>query len=332
MEIVKIRTSADNIKKDGKKRILEEGKKWDSVYNEIEKECKDSENHLREQEEIVTKEEERQQKEREEKEAQKLQARIDTLLKYPMVYTGTGYTYLSLAIENVSLHILDDEAFNAFVTLLDKDYTTETARIAEEQRKAKEESDRLEAENKRLQKIAGDQAAEAERLQKEKDTLAQAKNKARQDRLFAIGLTWNGREYAYRALVVSPKIVTDSSDDVFDESLGRCSAEVKRLKDEYEADLAAEQKRISDLAAETERKRIAKEKADEEQAERDKQAEIERKKALAPDKDKLIEYADYLAGIELPFVKSPEAQNILDTANDTIQDTISFIRNEANKL
>ena len=332
MEIVKIRTSADNIKKDGKKRILEEGKKWDSVYNEIEKECKDSENHLREQEEIVTKEEERQAKEREEKAAIKLQSRIDTLLKYPMVYTGMGYVYTDLSIDSVSLNILEDEAFNAFVEKVSVKHTAETARIAEEQLKAKEESDRLEAENKRLQKIAEDQAAEATRLQAEKDALAQAKNKARQDRLFAIGLTWNGREYAYRALVVSPKIVTDSSDDVFDESLGRCSAEVKRLKDEYEADLAAEQKRISDLAAETERKRIAKEKADEEQAERDKQAEIERKKALAPDKDKLIEYADYLAGIELPFVKSPEAQNILDTANDTIQDTISFIRNEANKL
>jgi hypothetical protein len=332
MEIVKIRTSADNIKKDGKKRILEEGKKWDSVYNEIEKECKDSENHLREQEEIVTKEEERQAKEREEKAAIKLQSRIDTLLKYPMVYTGMGYVYTDLSIDSVSLNILEDEAFNAFVEKVSVKHTAETARIAEEQLKAKEESDRLEAENKRLQKIAEDQAAEATRLQAEKDALAQAKNKARQDRLFVIGLTWSGKNYTYKSLSASPTIITEQSDDDFDVTVTDLSKEITAIKEQAEKDRIAEEKRIADEAAETERKRIAKEKADAEQAKVEKQAEIERKKSLAPDKDKLIEYADYLASIELPFVKSPEAQKILDTANDTIQETIEFIRNEANKL
>ena len=332
MEIVKIRTSADKIKKDGKKRILEEGKKWDAVYNEIEKECNDSENHLREQEEIVTKEEERQEQERAEKEALKLRSRIDTLLKYPMVYTGMGYVYTDLSIDSVSLNILEDEAFNAFVEKVSVKHTAETARIAEEQLKAKEESDRLEAENKRLQKIAEDQAAEATRLQAEKDALAQAKNKARQDRLFVIGLTWSGKNYTYKSLSASPTIITEQSDDDFDATVTDLSEEITAIKEQAEKDRIAEEKRISDLAAETERQRIAKEKADEEQAEKDKRAEIERKKALAPDKDKLIEYADYLASIELPFVKSPEAQKIVDTANDTIQDTISFIRTEANKL
>ena len=332
MEIVKIRTSADKIKKDGKKRILEEGKKWDAVYNEIEKECNDSENHLREQEEIVTKEEERQEQERAEKEALKLRSRIDTLLKYPMVYTGMGYVYTDLSIDSVSLNILEDEAFNAFVEKVSVKHTAETARIAEEQLKAKEESDRLEAENKRLQKIAEDQAAEATRLQAEKDALAQAKNKARQDRLFVIGLTWSGKNYTYKSLSASPTIITEQSDDDFDATVTDLSKEITAIKEQAEKDRIAEEKRISDLAAETERQRIAKEKADEEQAEKDKRAEIERKKALAPDKDKLIEYADYLASIELPFVKSPEAQKIVDTANDTIQDTISFIRTEANKL
>ena len=332
MEIVKIRTSADKIKKDGKKRILEEGKKWDAVYNEIEKECNDSENHLREQEEIVTKEEERQEQERAEKEALKLRSRIDTLLKYPMVYTGMGYVYTDLSIDSVSLNILEDEAFNAFVEKVSVKHTAETARIAEEQLKAKEESDRLEAENKRLQKIAEDQAAEATRLQAEKDALAQAKNKARQDRLFVIGLIWSGKNYTYKSLSASPTIITEQSDDDFDATVTDLSKEITAIKEQAEKDRIAEEKRISDLAAETERQRIAKEKADEEQAEKDKRAEIERKKALAPDKDKLIEYADYLASIELPFVKSPEAQKIVDTANDTIQDTISFIRTEANKL
>ena len=333
MEIVKIRTSANNIKKDGKKCILEEGKKWDSVYNEIEKVCKDSENYLREQEEIVTKEEERQAKEREEKAALKLRSRIDTLLKYPMVYTGMGYVYTDLSIDSVSLNILEDEAFNAFVEKVSVKHTAETARIAEEQLKAKEESDRLEAENKRLQKIAEDQAAEATRLQAEKDALAQAKNKARQDRLFAIGLTWKGTNYSYKKVVVTKESVVDSDDVTFDEMVDITADNIKSVKSQEETDRLAEQKRLADESAEKERQRIAKEKADAEQAEADKQAEIERKKALAPDKDKLLEYANNLWGIKLiTNLNSEIAQKILDTANDTIQDTISFIRNEANKL
>ena len=299
MEIVKIRTSAETIKKDGKKRILEEGKKWDSIYNEIEKECKESEAHLREQEEIVTKEEERQAQERAEKEAAKLQARINTLVKFPVVYNGTGYVYLSNTVDNLTLKIMPDDEFAIFVNKVESDYKAETLRIEQETTKAKEESDRLEAEKIRLQKIADDQAAEAKRLQDEKDAIEKAKeealkakNKARQDRLFAIGLTWNGRQYNYKMLNLESTVITGSSDEDFEHTVAEATKRVQEIKDKAEQDRVAEEKRLADEAAETERKRIAKEKADEEQAERDKQAEIERKKALAPDKDKLIEYAD----------------------------------------
>ncbi len=339
MEIVKIRTSADNIKKDGKKRILEEGKKWDSIYNEIEKECKESENHLREQEEIVTKEEERQQKEREEKEALKLQSRIDSLLKYPMVYTGTGYSYLTLSVDSLTLKVMDDDSFAKFIDEVDAAFVAESFRISEETRKAKEESDRLAAENLRLQKIADDQVAEAKRLQDEKDAIekekqkaTEAKHKARQERLFANGLIWNGKNYAYNSVLVSTALITDFTDEQFEEAVSDVTKEIKSVKDKEEKDRIAEEKRIADLAIENENKRIAKEKADAEQAEKEKQAEIERKKALAPDKEKLLEFAQAIYDLKMPTLSTETALHILETAEDTINQTIKFIQTEANKL
>lgn len=101
----------------------------------------------------------------------------------------------------------------------------------------------------------------------------------------------------------------------------RAEADKKRM--EAEAKLAAAKKAEED----------AKRKAEEEAREIERKRLLaEKKQAAAPDKEKLIKLSSFLLGIELPTVKTPEAQYVLDGVKQLLEKTSNYILDKANSL
>ena len=65
---------------------------------------------------------------------------------------------------------------------------------------------------------------------------------------------------------------------------------------------------------------------------RQKEEEMQKKALLAPDKQKLISFASFLDGIEIPNLSSRDAGQIMDEAQDMISQTSKFLREQAKKL
>lgn len=70
----------------------------------------------------------------------------------------------------------------------------------------------------------------------------------------------------------------------------------------------------------------------EEEAERKRQAEAKRKAELAPDKDKLRSVVDQLVSIQMPSVKDEDAKEIEKEVEARLQEVISYIETEVEKL
>lgn len=113
----------------------------------------------------------------------------------------------------------------------------------------------------------------------------------------------------------------------------KAEAEQKKLKAEAEKKLQKEreekaklQEQIDNdnkLKREAETKRIKEEEA---------QRQAERKQALAPDKEKLMTWALHIANMDLPTVKSKEAIEIMNNANDSLKQISEYIKLNAKKL
>ena len=118
----------------------------------------------------------------------------------------------------------------------------------------------------------------------------------------------------------------------------------KKIKDDQaklEADKKAEDERKkreafekattekAEAAAAQKVKDDAKEKEEEEKA-----AEVEKAKkaAMAPDKEKLIKFADKILDVELPTLKSHKANKILSDANNSLAELATDIRKQAKEL
>jgi hypothetical protein len=107
------------------------------------------------------------------------------------------------------------------------------------------------------------------------------------------------------------------------ERLNKEREQLERKRKEAEEKLAQEQREKARLEAE------AKAKADaEERAKREEQARVEeqkRKALLAPDKDKLLEYAARLRSAKVPEVTSPEAKAIADKVRELLDKIANYI-------
>ena len=64
----------------------------------------------------------------------------------------------------------------------------------------------------------------------------------------------------------------------------------------------------------------------------DKKAELEKSSRLAPDKDKLLNLASVIQGIELPIVKNKEAGLILTQVRERLEKTYHDLVDQAGKL
>jgi hypothetical protein len=112
---------------------------------------------------------------------------------------------------------------------------------------------------------------------------------------------------------------------------------VKKMREEQELKAAEERKKQAE-ALRIEREKREKIEADiqakkaAEDARLKAEQEAKRKALLAPDKEKLREFAASIENISMPAVSSNEAQQVLNKAQAEMHKIINIVRNEAKKL
>lgn len=171
---------------------------------------------------------------------------------------------------------------------------------------------------------------------------------------------------------ISPYNIRDMDDEVFENLLSGCKsswekarkeeeeAEAKRIADEKakierQKQIEEENRRLREEAerqmeivrkANEERERAEAKLRAEKEAQQRKELEAkiaeearkrakeeeEMRKLLAPDKEKLLQFATTLSTLHIPAVKNRQAQNIVDEACKRLRLTVLYLQDEAKKL
>lgn len=196
----------------------------------------------------------------------------------------------------------------------------ENARIAGEQRIAKEKQEaadreKLRLENERLkrdaERVAAEQAAERE-AQRKKDEAAAAERKALEDKLAA-------------------------EKKAADDKLAKERAELAAQQDAARLAREAEDKRLADERAELKRKQdelaaIEHKKKDDEKARLLAIAAAEAHAAAAPDREKLMAYHAALCAIPMPALETPCGKDMLKKLDAKVQYLSEYIEGLIDEL
>ncbi len=326
MRTVKIRTGAEKLKEERKKMYLLRGNLEQASFNLIASSCKIIEEvffNVEKAREIAEKK-------------RKEELRRDRSEK------------LSPYIEDVALYPLGEMSEEQFSNL----YSTLRAaheRQIEEERKAEAERQRIAAEkalhDERKNSILNfwqfvpdsekqsnfgtwDQAKwdnfcqflkdkknqydkERERIRKENERLAEEAKK---------------RQAEYEATLKKAKAEQEAKDKAMAEERRKTDEQRKALEAKAERERAEKER----LEAELRYRREAEEKAKKEEERRKKEAE--KKARLAPDKDKLISFAQSIDDLPRPEIKAIEAANIVANANTLLVKVRTYILENAEKL
>lgn len=326
MRTVKIRTGAEKLKEERKKMYLLRGNLEQASFNLIASSCKIIEEvffNVEKAREIAEKK-------------RKEELRRDRSEK------------LSPYIEDVALYPLGEMSEEQFSNL----YSTLRAaheRQIEEERKAEAERQRIAAEkalhDERKNSILNfwqfvpdsekqsnfgtwDQAKwdnfcqflkdkknqydkERERIRKENERLAEEAKK---------------RQAEYEATLKKAKAEQEAKDKAMAEERRKADEQRKALEAKAERERAEKER----LEAELRYRREAEEKAKKEEERRKKEAE--KKARLAPDKDKLISFAQSIDDLPRPEIKAIEAANIVANANTLLVKVRTYILENAEKL
>lgn len=192
---------------------------------------------------------------------------------------------------------MSDESFGVFFSGIEKQYNDriEAERKAEKERVAKEKA---EAEAREQQRLENERLkAEAEAREKQ---LAEERAKAESER----------------------KALEEKARKERAKAEAKIKAE-RDIREKMEAELKAK------TAAEQKAKREAEDKA---AAELKAKQDAENKAKLAPDKDKLNEFAEMLDGLTLPELKNEESRKILSDAKTLLSKVSKFIREKSDNL
>lgn len=203
---------------------------------------------------------------------------------------------------------MSDETFEMFLAGIEKafNYKIEAEKKAEAERIEKEKAEI--AERERIRKENEQLKAEAEA--KEKQLIAE-RAKAEAERKAIEEAAKKEREENERKLKAEQEAARIAAE--------KAAAEKAKLEAEIKAKAEAEEKSLK----ESEAKAIAEQKA----------KELAEKKAKnAPDKTKLIELASQIDGLNMPEIKSEEAQKILTDVKTLLSKVSVFIREKSSGL
>ena len=318
MDVVKRRTDTvrdgESMRADAvafQKKVI---KRVDGIVSQ----CKEMENHLQSEEDIVENEKKRIQAEKEAKEAARIQARVDRICDFGAIFNGQMYTAYGISIPVALVKVCNDEQFEQFIAQIqEKKDGADALRKAELERQA--------AEQLRLEKIAAEQEAERVRLEEiaRKQAEESAKLKAEQ-------------EAAERKIREAQEAIEKEKKRIADEETARLKAildEKKRVEDERRRTEEIEKAKAE--AAEHAKKQAeekaaweAKEKAEREAVEK---AEAEKQKSLKPDKEKILKFCAELELIKFPEV-GENASHIIESAKKAMGLFIKSVRKMTGEL
>jgi hypothetical protein len=182
------------------------------------------------------------------------------------------------------------------------DAKKEAERKAEEARLAE-----IEAEKKRQEEIR----LENERLKKEKDALQKKADAERAKQQAEIAAAEKARKDAEAKMLAQAKADRERLEAANAER-EKAEAELKAKREADERAAKAEQERLQ-------QEEIARQKA-------------EKKAAAAPDKEKLLKFAETIQAIELPKLKTPEAAEISANVKTLLGKVNAYIIEKANNL
>lgn len=326
------------------------GRKVDGEAKRIRELLETIENHLQTEEKKVTDEQKRIKEEADRKEREKIDSRLSELAKY---------NYIVPFMEVATL--LDDE-YDVLLAKMKGNYEFEQKRLADEEATRKVESERLE-------KVAKEQAVEAKRLadiQKEIDAKKQAlkneKDKIEAQKRVGIEQKRNFREEVlrsigiYRAGMAGESLTSRSEGFEYAGSAFTWNSIIDMLDvdfDKFLKDIKAQLNNFEIAKKEEIRKRVEQERADakikaekeaEEKIRQEAREKIEKEKAeleekarlleLAPDKDRLIMFADKIHDFTIDElnVKSQEARVIYGETIGAILAVEATLRAEIKEL
>jgi hypothetical protein len=192
---------------------------------------------------------------------------------------------------------MSDETFSVFISGIEKAYNDkiEAARKAEEERIAKEKAEAEERERIRLE----NERLKLEAIEKEKQMVAE-RAKAEAER---------------KAVELKAK----KEKELADAKLKAEKEANEKLQAEIRAKAEAEQKAKREAAAKVEAEKKAKELA-------------EKKAKAAPDKQKLVEFAQLIDSINLPDLRSEEGLKILSDAKTLLSKVSHFVREKSSSM
>ena len=246
-------------------------------------------------------------KEREMWEAKQLQDRLDKLAEY------------NYAADWVEVKHMNDDEFAALLAHAKQTHEEELKRQAEiraeEERKRKEQEERMQREREELARLRAEQEARERELRRQEEERIEAERKRQE----AIRKEEEERQAAIRA--EREKL----------EAERRAIEEEKRKHDEA-VRLEQARKEAAERARIEEQERIKREAEEKAERERLAKLEAERQEALKPDKEKLMALADKLNSIPFPEVSSQQATGLLRVTAARLTDLIQNLVAETSRL
>lgn len=179
---------------------------------------------------------------------------------------------------------------------------------------------------------------EAAKIEDQKKRAAEAKEKRYNERLaklINIGGRIEGDAVVIRQIgsdnvkLIPIDNIREVDDETFDYDFAVALVIAKENEKQLNLEKEAREKAEKELADQ----KAAKEKSEKE-AEEKRIAELEakRKAALAPDKEKLLAFAEALKSLPRPALKANEAANIMTAIEELIGKTVKYLTEKANQL
>jgi DNA repair exonuclease SbcCD ATPase subunit len=300
-----------------------------------------------------------------------IEGRVKQLIDLGCTFDGSRYAIGDRSVALIVITEMSDELFDktvyqfAEVATAIEDARKHNERIkaeAQEVERLQKEAEKkqMEAERAELEKLRAEQAKreeaikaeqernrlEAEKIEAEKRAIEQEKvNKERErvEKLVAarssdlkfLGLVEFADHYShpiYEKTGVDKSTLETATPEQWNELTELFSKRIEAGKQ------AAEQKRLAELEAAKEQarkeeaERIAAENKRKEEEAAAQESEAKRQAALAPDKDKLMAFADNLSKLELPTVESEAAKKITDDVKALIAKIQNHIHSKVKSL
>lgn len=315
---VKIRTSAEGLKNKRKKQYLLRGNLEQSVYNLIKNGCKLIE------ETFVNVEKAREIAEKKRIENLRLE-RTEKIIEY---------------VDNVNIFSLGQMSENDFDNLL----------IGFQVAKEKMEKEEKEAEEKRLAEIEKEKQRQIE-IQKENDKLK--KEAEERERLLRLEREKFEKERELERkkqseILAKQKKEAEERERIEREKQAKIQAELKKQTEkerkEYELKLQKERKETAkkEADAKLEREKLQadlkakqdveiKQKKEKERIERER-IKKEKKAKNAPEKEKLIKFAELIENLQRPEINTDEANKIMNDVDTLLLKVSKFIRDKSLNL